>query len=154
MLRAGSGRKRSRESRRASTPNPKDIGERSQVRVMAALILAGEHVLVPAFSDNRRYDLVIDKGDRFLRVQVKTGRLFADGAVRFATSSSQYHRGGKRRCYRGQCDYFAVYCPGNDQIYYVPVSDVGTSEISLRVRPSQNCQRKRVRWARDCERMP
>ena len=98
--------------------NPKAVGERSEAIILAALLRAGYNPLLPAFTDNQRYDFVLDMGDgRFLRVQAKTGRLLeAEGIIVFPTSSSQTHRGRGRQDYRGQADYFAVYCPDLDRI--------------------------------------
>jgi len=130
--------------------NPKAIGERSEAMVLAALLRHGELVAVP-FGDNQRYDLLIDKGERVLRVQVKTGRLTDDGAVTFASCSSAYHRGGGKRSYRGEIDYFAVYCPDNDKIYFVPVDACGSFTGKLRVKPPRNNQRRGIIWAEHFE---
>ncbi len=108
------------------------------------------------FGENQRYDLLIEDGDRFIRVQCKTGRL-RQGAVRFNTCSVNYHhpsnRGSKdyRHDYRGAADAFGVYCPDTDRVYIVPVDEVGTNVAALRVEPTKNSQRKRVRWAEDYE---
>ncbi len=135
------------------TANPKAVGERSEVFVFAALVRAGYEVLIAPFSDNQRYDLVLDLDDCFARVQVKTGRLI-DGSIVFATSSSQAHRGRGRQNYRGQCELFAVYCPVLDKTYIIPVDAVPAAECSLRVDPSRNKQHRRVRWAADYELRP
>jgi len=133
--------------------NPKAVGERSEAMVFAYLVQHGELVAIP-FGDNQRYDLLLDKGERILRIQVKTGRLLADGTVTFPACSSQNHRGRGTRNYRGECDYFAVFCPGNRKIYFVPVEACGTSAAKLRVTPSRNNQRRRVRYAADYEAIP
>lgn len=103
--------------------------------------------LAKPLGDNQRYDLLIEEPDRFLRVQVKTGRLKPDGAVHFPTCSSQAHRGRGTCTYRGQCELFAVYCPELDETYLVPVDAAGSRACSLRVRPSKNGQTRGVRWA-------
>ncbi len=123
--------------------------------VLARLLQVYPQVLIP-FSENQRYDLLIEDGERFVRVQCKTGRL-RDGAVRFNTCSLTYHppsnQGTKnyRHHYRGAADYFGVYCPQTDRVYLVPVDEVGKNVGALRVEPPKNSQRKRVRWARDFE---
>jgi hypothetical protein len=38
------------------------------------------------FGTNQRYDLIVDLGDRLVRVQCKTGRL-RDGTIKFATQT-------------------------------------------------------------------
>jgi PD-(D/E)XK endonuclease len=120
---------------------------------MQALHLAGYVVLVP-FGENVRYDLVIDDGTQLARVQCKTGRLRA-GAVRFAVCSTYGHHmnpGHARRDYRGQVDYFAVYCPETTGVYLVPIDDLHVrSHGALRVEPSRNGQRRRIRYAADYE---
>ena len=110
------------------------------------------------FGDNRRYDLVIEDADgSFFRIQCKTGWVENYGAyIQFITASSYYHtKAGRtshgRRDYRGQVDYFAVYCPDTGRVYLVPVNHVGTANASLRLLPTANKQEKNVRWAKDYE---
>lgn len=132
--------------------NPKAIGEKSEGQVISRLLRAGKTVLKP-FGDNQRYDLVIDEGDRFVKVQCKTGRL-RNGAVAFPTCSTYAHRGHGRLHYRGQVDVFAVYCPETDGCYLIPVDAVGTTRCALRVTKSRNGQAKNVRLAADFELVP
>ncbi len=131
--------------------HPKDIGDRTTLAVMVALREAGYAISVP-FGENIRYDLVIDDGDRLLRIQCKTGRLRM-GAVRFATCSSYgHHRNPRaaRRSYAGQIDLFAVYCPETAGVYLIPIAEVPTkSSAMLRVDLPRNGQRKRIRLACD-----
>lgn len=104
--------------------------------VLAALLRAGLVVLVP-FGDNQRYDLVIDDGGRFYRVQCKTAHLSRagrEGTILFDTCSSQAHRGKGRQGYRGQIELFGVYSPDLDRCFLVPVGDVGGVEATLRLR--------------------
>lgn len=135
--------------------HPKDIGDETQAMVLARLIQAGKQVLTP-FGENVRYDLVIDEGDHFIRVQCKTGRL-ANGVVRFNACSYSYHHPSNQGSrpyqhhYRGQADVFGVYCSDLDAVYLVPVDDVGTRAGSLRVEPTRNRQVKRIRWAHEFE---
>ncbi len=137
--------------------NNKTIGELSEAIIIAKLIEVGYRVLMP-FGDNRRYDLVIEDADgNFFRVQCKTGWVENYGAyIQFKTASSYYHtKAGRtshgRRDYRGQIDYFAVYCPDTGKVYLVPVDHVGTASASLRLQPTANKQEKNVRWAKDYE---
>jgi hypothetical protein len=137
--------------------NHKAIGEQSEAIIMAKLLEVGYSVLMP-FGDNRRYDLVIEDADgQFWRVQCKTGWLENDGDyIEFATASTYYHtRAGRmdhgRRDYRGQIDYFAVYCPETRKVYLVPIDQVGNTSAMLRLEPTKNNQKKNVRWAKDYE---
>src|SRR5262249_30713483 len=52
-------------------PNTKSIGEVSEAIILAEFLKAGFPVLLP-FGDNQRYDMVVEVGGRFLRVQCKT----------------------------------------------------------------------------------
>jgi hypothetical protein len=128
--------------------NPKAVGELSEAAVIHHLVRAGFDLAKP-LGDNARYDLILEHGERLLRVQVKTGRLHADGAIVFPTCSSQAHRGRGVHGYRGQCELFAVYCPETDATYLVPVDAAGGRSCSLRVRPAANGQSRGVRWASD-----
>jgi hypothetical protein len=133
--------------------HPKDIGDRSTFAIMHALRLEGYGILVP-FGENTRYDLVIDDGHRLRRVQCKTGRL-RNGAVIFPTCSSYAHHANpkiQRRDYLGDVEEFAVFCPQLSAVYLVPVDDLPTkTAASLRVTPSRNNQRMRVRQAAEYE---
>ncbi len=134
--------------------NHKAIGERSEAIIMARLLEVGYSVLMP-FGDNRRYDLVIEDADgHFWRIQCKTGWMDeGKSVVIFATASSYNHtmknKGWKN--YKGQCEYFAVYCPENKGMYLVPVDQVGVTQAILRLAPTANNQGKNVRWAKDYE---
>lgn len=133
--------------------NHKAIGERSEAHIIARLSEAGYDVLRP-FGDNLRYDLVIEDADgRFWRIQCKTGRSNGE-YIQFAPASLYYHTHAGRtahgsRNYRGQIDYFAVYCPENREVYLIPVDHAGVSQMNLRLVPTRNKQEKGVRWAED-----
>jgi hypothetical protein len=131
--------------------HPKSIGDRSTLAIMLALQAADLSILVP-FGENTRYDLVLDLGDRFVRLQCKTGRL-RNGAVRFPTCSSYAHHPNpkvRERDYMGEVDYFAVYCPETAGVYLVPMDGLpNRRQGALRVDPSRNNQRRRIRPAND-----
>jgi hypothetical protein len=128
--------------------HPKDIGDKTALAVMLALRMSGRTVLTP-FGENTRYDLVVEDEGIFARVQCKTGR-FRAGAVCYKTSSSYAHHPSPktRRCgYRGEIDYFGVYCAETGGVYLVPVDDVPTTEASLRVDSALNGQGEGIRRA-------
>jgi len=128
--------------------HPKDIGDRSTLAVMLALTGLGYDVSVP-FGENTRYDLIVDNGARLERVQCKTGRL-RHGVVTFRTASSYAHHPNpkpRQLHYRGQVDAFAVYCPENGGVYLVPIDGLPAVEAYLRVEPTANGQRRRIRQA-------
>jgi len=129
------------------------IGEISEAAIITRFLQLGYVVLTP-YGGNQRYDLVIEDADgRFWRIQCKTGRIDADStAIRFNTAIRNVTGKNKQsRNYRGQCDYFAVYCADLGQVYLVPVDQVGRTRAHLRVEPTKNNQEKNVRWAKDYE---
>jgi hypothetical protein len=134
-----------------AVPHPVDVGDATEAIVIASLVRRGYRVLRP-LSTNQRYDLVLDLGDRFLRVQCKTGRL-RKGAIVFSTRSVRSNRNGIYvRSYTDEADVFLVHCPETDRIYAVPVGDSGVLKTaSLRVTRPANGQSKGIRWAADHE---
>ncbi len=134
--------------------NHKAIGELSEAIIIAKLLEVGYGVLMP-FGDNLRYDLVIEDSDEQLwRVQCKTGWMDkGKSVIKFATASSYNHtmKNKKWKDYKGQCEYFAVYCPENRGTYLVPVNHVGVTQAVLRMTPTINKQEKSIRWAKDYE---
>jgi hypothetical protein len=116
---------------------------------MLALRGLGLAVLVP-FGENTRYDLVIDDGEAFSRVQCKTGRL-RGGAVRWSMCSNYAHHPNPRvrqRDYHGEVDYFGVYCPETEGVYLIPISDLPIRrQGTLRVEAPSNGQQKFIRYA-------
>jgi hypothetical protein len=129
--------------------HPKAVGDRSTLAVMLALQRAGYIVLMP-FGENTRYDLVIENGTSFARVQCKTGRL-RGGAVRFAACSSYAHHSNPsltRRDYLGEIEFFGVYCPETGGVYLVPIADAPIRrQGALRVAATRNGQSRNIRMA-------
>ncbi len=127
----------------------KRIGDRSEAKVLAALVDAGYSVSVP-FGENHRYDLIIDDGCTLSRVQIKTGRL-RGGVIAYSCSSSHAHRGGTARPYFGQVEYLAVYCPDTKKVYMLPEKELTATSAHLRVAPARNNMVKTIRWASQYE---
>jgi hypothetical protein len=129
------------------TVNTKAIGETTEAIVLAEFVKAGFPVLLP-FGENHRYDMVIEAGGRFLRVQCKTGRALQDRAVVcFNATSHDGHRA--RQGYRNQADLFAVYAPYTGHVYVLPVDEVGETAVWLRLTPAKNNQEIGVRHAEE-----
>jgi hypothetical protein len=128
--------------------HPVDIGDRSETAILAALYERRFLVWLP-WSANSRADIILETGERLLRIQCKTGRL-RDGAVVFSARSVRCNR--KQiisRNYIGEVDYFAVYCPETRGVYMVPCDETMRHEVRLRVRPTINNQQTGIRWAAD-----
>jgi hypothetical protein len=129
--------------------NTKSIGEVSEAMVIARLLSLGFSVSIP-FGNNQRYDIIFDDGKWLKKGQIKTGKL-KKGCVRFNTSSVNGFT-KKRSGYKGQVDYFLVYCPDTEKVYKVPEIEVGTGGVYLRVSlPNKNAPTGRIKWAKDFE---
>lgn len=49
--------------------------------------------------------------------------------------------------YRGEADFFGVYCHERQAVYLVPVDHVPDVAAHLRLSPPRNGQSKGIRWA-------
>jgi PD-(D/E)XK endonuclease len=128
--------------------HPVDVGQRSETAILAAFHERQFLVWLP-WSVNSRADMILEVGDRFVRIQCKTGRL-RHGAIRFRPQSVRCNtKQTLTRSYIGEVDYFAVYCPETKGVYVVPCDESTVTQVALRVRPAANNQSKRIRWAAD-----
>ena len=84
--------------------------------MLNGLVHHGFSVLMP-FGEGMPYDLAIDLGDAFVRVQCKTAWA-KGGCLIFNTHATDHGRGASS--YRGRADIFGVYFPGNSGVYLVP----------------------------------
>jgi hypothetical protein len=123
-------------------------GNGGESAVLHAFVKRGFDVAVP-FGDGQPFDLVVHlEGDRFLRVQCKTG-WSGTGTVLFNSLSTDHGHGP--RSYLGLADVFGVHYPSRDAVYLVPVALLSGSEGRLRLEPPRNNQRRRIRFAADYE---
>ena len=103
---------------------------------------------------NQRYDLIIeDSEEKLWRIQCKTARLEYEDTV-IAFDPANHNVTGKTRDwrhYRGQCNYFAVYCEKLGKVYLIAVNEVGTTTANLRLTLPKNNQVKNIRWEKDYE---
>lgn len=129
------------------------IGDICEAAIITRLLQLGYVVLTP-YGRSQRYDLIIEDAERQLwRIQCKSAWIDENGTVlRFDTANHNV-TGKKRdwRHYRGQCDYFAVYCEQLNKVYLISVDQVGATRANLRLAPTKNNQEKNVRWAKDYE---
>lgn len=121
-------------------------GEHAEAAALAAFTKAGVSVLLP-FGASLAFDLVVCLHDgRFVRVQVKAGRV-RQRCVLFNTWSTDH--GWGRGSYRGRADVFAVHVAELDEVFVVPVEAAATYSCSLRLQPTANNQAAGVRFAAD-----
>jgi hypothetical protein len=129
--------------------NSKAVGEISVAKILARFIEKREIVLIP-FGDNQRYDLVLMRGKKAMRVQCKTA-CGTDEYFEFKVCSQNPFTNIKRT-YKNDVEIFAVHYPRNGKIYVLPIKEINTTNsLILRLLPSKNCQHKKVRWAKDFE---
>jgi hypothetical protein len=129
------------------------VGEISEAAIIARFLQLGYVVLTP-YGGNQRYDLIVEDNDgKFWRIQCKSAWIDEGGAViRFSTANHNVTgKNRQSRHYRGQCDYFAVYCAELNKTYLIPVDQVGISQARLRLVPTKHNQEKYIRWAKDYE---
>jgi len=123
-------------------------GNTTEAAVLGALVKRDLAVLQP-FGEGHPYDLVVHlERDHFVRVQCKTGRT-REGLLLFNSRSTDHGRGAGS--YLGLADLFGVYCPELSAVYLLPVADMPTSVVYLRLTPTRNNQRRGVRFAADYE---
>jgi Holliday junction resolvase-like predicted endonuclease len=118
----------------------KTKGELAELFVAARLT----HVLFP-FGENSRYDLVAERRGKFVRVQVKYATP-KNGALPVKCASSNNWSTKSYLC--GEIDVVAAYNSEDQQVYFVPVSQLKRREISLRLDPARNGQVAGVRYAK------
>jgi len=119
-------------------------GNTTEAAVLSSLVRRDLAVLIP-FGEGHPYDLVVQVSDgRFLRIQCKTARVYK-GCVVFNSRSTDHGRG--QGTYLGLAELFGVYCPTTTRVYLVPVSEVPTSSVYLRLTPALNNQRLKIRYA-------
>ena len=126
----------------------------SETAILMRFLQLGYVVLTP-YGGNQRYDLMIeDVEGQFWRIQCKTARINENGtALTFSTSIRNVTGKNRQpRYYWGQCDYFAAYCEKLNKIYLVPVDQIDTQSVTLRLMPlPPNKPQQNVLWASDYE---
>jgi len=118
-------------------------GTIAELAVAKKFIEKGWRVLFP-YGENHPYDLVAEKDEKFLKVQVKYctpkgGILVVN--CRSSNNWSVLHYTAK------DIDLIAAYNPKDQKIFYVPVSQINYSEIKLRLEPSKNNQKSKIHFA-------
>jgi hypothetical protein len=123
-------------------------GNTTEAAVLSALVEQDLAVLVP-FGEGHPYDLVVHlRANSFLRIQCKTARV-QNGCLLFNSRSTDHGRG--EGTYLGLADLFGVYCPTTGAVYLVPVHEVPTSVVYLRLEPTRNNQQRGIRFAANYE---
>ena len=132
------------------TPDQK--GSVAEAAITLAAISLGLDVLRPV-SDGLRYDLIFDTGVTLVRVQCKWAVRRNDVVVVSCRTCRRGPGGFIRGSYsRDDVDLVVGYCAETERCYALTPDDFERHPIvSLRLAPTRNNQRERVRWARDYE---
>jgi hypothetical protein len=129
--------------------NSKDVGDATEAAVLAALTASGYSVSVP-FGDNDSYDLVVEDGGRFHRVQCKTVWENKPNTIRFNTHSQTTTDGEyDERTYHGEVDAFAVRYPATGQLFWVPIRHATSQKMELRFEAALD--HPSINWAEEFE---
>lgn len=97
-----------------------------------------------------QYDIIIDTGDRLLKVQIKSCRLNKQQTgIEFNTSSITHNNNGyTTRLYtKNMVDYFCTWYENN--CYLIPFEECGNKTKCLRLVPTRNGQVKNISFAED-----
>lgn len=124
----------------AATKTKGDIG---QVKVMGDLLTRGYKVALP-LGEDWRYDLIVDRNNRLLRIQCK----YVESTNGVIKVRCETHDGRNYYRYKPEdLDYIAVYDKITDKCYYISRSYLGKSgrgSLSLRISETRNGQRKKI----------
>lgn len=137
-----------RTTRYENLEQPQKRGHATEAIIRAAFAVRDIPVLVPT-SDDKPYDLVVEVGGQFHRIQCKTAYRKSEGTVAFGTVVTRRGDGCEREDYHGRAEYFAVYDPITDSRYLVPVSDAADGKMEIRFREPKNGRRVGINWAED-----
>ena len=102
---------------------PTRRGAIAETVIAAELLKLGLDVYRPV-SEGGRYDLLVDAGNRLLRVQCKSARLKGAVVAVPMRTTRLTPRGYVRTTYTShEIDGVAAYCPGNERCYWLPIED-------------------------------
>ncbi len=134
----------------------KTKGDLAELKVAADLVERGYRIAIP-FGEDVDFDLILIRDERLERVQVKYAK--SDGRVIPVKCYSHSLTNGKVRQTKHYTattiDWLAVYDPTSNRCFYIPAAELGKgrSILHLRLAPTQNNQRTKIRFA-DAYRSP
>lgn len=128
------------------------VGNVGEFRIAYEAAKRGYVVSIPMGHDVK-YDLIVDRGGKLERVQVKT--VTSNGAVIKAHMRSPGRIDGKisiNKYTSEDVDWIVVFDVTTELCLFVPASELGSSgkdALTFRVKPAKNNQRKNVRFVED-----
>jgi hypothetical protein len=126
-------------------------GAIAEAEITAAAVELGLQVLRP-IQEGCRYDLVLDLGHRFLRVQCKWAK--RDGDVIVVRARTARHSPTRGHVFSTYCadeiDGIAAFCQDTDACYWIPIEEIsGKANLHLRLAPARNHQTIGLHFATD-----
>jgi PD-(D/E)XK endonuclease len=101
-------------------------------------------------AEGGRFDLILVVDGQLLRVQCKWATRYGEVVLVRCYSARRARQGLVRRLYTAdEIDAFAAYCLDLDRCFFLPIDLFPNREISLRLSPARNNQRRGIRWADD-----
>jgi hypothetical protein len=101
-------------------------------------------------AEGGRFDLILEVDGKLLRVQCKWATRYGEVVLVRCYSARRARQGLVRRLYTAnEIDAFAAYCFELDRCFFLPIDLFPNREISLRLSPARNNQRRGIRWADD-----
>lgn len=127
--------------------NTKQLGLLGELKAQYDFIKEGYDISIP-LGDYCSYDLIAIKGEKQLRIQVKTTEFIKDGKMQFKLNSTNYY---VSKIYTEQdADLFYLYCLENGQGYLLPIKEAPKGgQIYLRITPTKNNQTIGINFAKD-----
>lgn len=129
----------------------KSKGNLGELKVASDLISQGYNIALP-FGDNAAYDLILDKDNSLLRVQIKYVESNIDFLkIRLASVTKRTARKLVHKpLSRDSVDLLAIYDKIDNICYYVPLNVCeGKQQLTLRKTSPKNNQKSKIFWAKD-----
>lgn len=119
-------------------------------KVLCKLVELGHSCFLP-LTDTTCVDLIVmnDKAE-LKRIQIKYRKLNKKGAIDVPLETVV--NGKKIPIDRTKIDYYIVYCPDNEKMYYVELKSIPkVKSFTLRLKETNNKQKSNIRYASDYE---
>lgn len=113
------------------------IGDFSELSVIRELVGLGYDVHIP-WGDNCRHDILVEIDGDYKKVQVKTLRdKSREGKVTANLCTTNPNTGNKKYYSESEVDAYALYYPGNDNVYWAWFGEAPKTSITIAVEYKQ-----------------
>lgn len=131
-------------------------GDKGVAHVIAALTDQDWNVSIP-ISESLKYDLLAEKNDKIVRVQVRYCQE-KDGKAEIKLRNIYNDKNGYHVCKhkKGKYDILAAFLPSQNIVIFVSDDEIGKIEtaITFRTNPPKSKQIKLIRYAKDYIKIP